>query len=96
MADANTSSDYLPQINRDRADSTMSLGGGITLQDNGVASSNGAGPLASPMAAPPDPTPPATAAAGPSSEGEKLVQDVLTSEVNIWHTWEDRESNAKD
>lgn len=62
----------------------MSLGAGITLTDNGGNDSNGAGLLASPIATgPPDPTPPAnkpTAMASP--EDEKLVQDVLTSEVN--------------
>lgn len=78
MADANASSDFLPQIPRERADSTMSLGGGFTLPENGDNHSNGAGPLpgdpASATAAPP--------AAAPSGD-EKMVQDVLSSEVNF-------------
>lgn len=87
MADANASSDFLPQIPRDRADSNMSLGAGITLLDNSGNPSNGTGTLASPTAAPPDPTPPAMkASAAPTSGDEKAVQDVLTSEVNYWRT----------
>lgn len=65
----------------------MSLGAGITLTDNGGDHPNGAGLLASPNATgPPDPTPPATKpTAMASSEDDKLVQDVLTSEVNTGH-----------
>lgn len=87
MADANASTDYLPQPSRDRADSTMSLGAGITLTDNGENPPNGAGSLANPNAAgPPDPTPPATKPTNMASpEDDKLVQDVLTSEVNTGH-----------
>lgn len=87
MADANASTDYLPQPSRDRADSTMSLGAGITLTDNGDHPPNGAGSLANPNAAgPPDPTPPATKTTNMASpEDDKLVQDVLTSEVNTGH-----------
>lgn len=93
MADANTSSDYLPQISRDRADSNMSLGPGITLTDNGGIS-NGAGPLASPIATgPPDTIPPATKATTMMSpEDEKLVQNVLTSEVNTGRIHENNKS----
>lgn len=89
MADAattTTSTDYLPQMPRDRADSNMSLGAGITLLDNSAGPSNGAASLASPTA-PPDPTPPATKAPAMASSGDdKIVQEVLTSEVNYWHT----------
>lgn len=87
MADANASTEYLPQPSRDRADSTMSLGAGITLTDNGENLPNGAGSLANPNAAgPPDPTPPATKPTNMASpEDDKLVQDVLTSEVNTGH-----------
>lgn len=85
MADANTSTDYLPQASRDRADSTMSLGAGAALTDNGGDPPNGAGLLASPNATgPPDPTPPATKTmAMASPEDDKLVQDVLTSEIGV-------------
>lgn len=78
MADANASSDFLPQIPRERADSNMSLGGGFTLPENGESHSNGAGPL------PGDPAPATDAppAAAPSGN-EKMVQDVLSSEVNF-------------
>lgn len=90
MAEPNASSDYLPQLPRDRADSTMSLGAGITLTDNtGGNPPNGAGNLASPITTvPPDPTPPATSkTSAMANPGDvKLVQDVLTSEVNIWRT----------
>lgn len=88
MAEANSSTDYLPQISRDRADSTMSLGAGITLLENSGNPPNGAGSLASPAAVPPDPTPPATkaSAAMANSGDDKAVQEVLTSEVNYWHT----------
>lgn len=88
MAEANSSTDFLPHISRDRADSTMSLGAGINLLDNSGNPPNGAGSLASPTAAPPDPTPPATTkpSAMATSGDEKAVQEVLTSEVNYWHT----------
>lgn len=82
MADTNASSEFLPPITRDRGDSIMSLGPGINLHDNGGApANNGAGALASPTA-PPDPAPPATRPQAAYNAGdEKLVQDVLTSEV---------------
>lgn len=97
MAEPNASSDYLPQLPRDRADSTMSLGAGITLTDNSAGNPpNGAGSLASPIATlPPDPTPPAASkapAAMANPGDERLVQDVLTSEVNIWRTRERNKS----
>lgn len=84
MADVNASSDYLPQISRDRADSNMSFGPAITLTDNGGEPSTDAGPPDSPVTAgPPNTTPPATDGRTMASpEDEKLVQDVLTSEVN--------------
>lgn len=84
MAEVNSSADYLPHVSRDRADSTMSLGAGITLLDNSANPSNGADALASPAAAPPDPTPPATTKPSTmaNSGDEKAVQEVLTSEVN--------------
>lgn len=82
MADANASSDFLPQIPRERADSNMSLGGGFTLPENGENHSNGAGPLPGDPA-PATAAPPATAPSG----DEKMVQDVLSSEVNfVAHT----------
>lgn len=82
MADANTSTDHLPQTlnTRERADSTMSLGAGITLSDNDGTYPNGAGSLASP-------TGPSGATAGVptamQSGGEKQVQDVLSSEIGV-------------
>lgn len=78
MADANASSDFLPQIGRERADSTMSLGGGFTLPENGENHSNGAGSL-------PGDSAPATTAPPPNapSGDERMVQDVLSSEVNF-------------
>lgn len=88
MADANTSTDYLPQIPRERSDSIMSLGAGINLSEDGAAAAplNGAGTLAGSSNAPPDPTSPANAVAKapprPDSAGDKIVQEVLTSEVN--------------
>lgn len=96
MADGNASSDYLPQISRDRADSNMSLGPGITLTDTGA--SNGAGPLASPIATgPPDTTPPATKGTTiMSPEDEKLVQNVLTSEVNTGRIHGNKKSCIED
>lgn len=98
MADANTSTDYLPQIPRDRADSNMSLGAGITLFDNSADPSNGAGSLASPTAAaPPDPTPPSTKAPAMANPvDDKIVQEVLTSEVNYWHTHGRKRSCTRD
>lgn len=82
MADTNTSSDFLPPITRDRGDSIMSLGPGTDFPENGAAPANGAGALASPTG-PPDPTPPATKPQATANAGdEKLVQDVLTSEVH--------------
>ncbi|ROW10161.1 hypothetical protein VMCG_01601 [Cytospora schulzeri] len=80
MADANASTDYLPQTTRERADSTMSLGAGITLTDNDGTHPNGAGSVASPTG-PPGPTSgaPTTAQSG----GEKQVQDVLSSEIGV-------------
>ncbi|KUI57647.1 RHO GTPase-activating protein RGD1 [Cytospora mali] len=79
MADANASTDYLPQNTRDRADSTMSLGAGITLTDNDYP--NGAGTLSSPTGPPATttPAPPANIQSG----DEKQVQDVLTSEIGV-------------
>lgn len=75
MADANASSDFLPQIPRERADSNMSLGGGFALSENGENHSNGQpGPQA-----PATTAPPATAPSG----DERMVQDVLSSEVNF-------------
>lgn len=83
MADTNASSDFLPPITRDRGDSIMSLGPGTNLNENGGAPTNGAGALASPTA-PPDPAPPATnPQAAANAVDEKLVQEVLTSEVNF-------------
>lgn len=83
MADTNASSDFLPPINRDRTDSIMSLGPGTNLPENGGAPTNGAGALASPTG-PPDPTPPATKAQAMANAGEeRMVQEVLTSEVNF-------------
>ena len=78
MADANASSDFLPQIPRERADSNMSLGGGFTLPENGENHPNGASPLPGDQAH-------ATAAlpATVSSGDERMVQDVLSSEVNF-------------
>ncbi|PSS03233.1 hypothetical protein BD289DRAFT_478703 [Coniella lustricola] len=82
MADANASSDYLPQIPRDRSDSIMSLGAGINLSEDGAAPLNNGS-----SSGPPDPTPPATATAKapprPDSAGEKMVQEVLTSEIGV-------------
>lgn len=97
MSDGNASSDYLPQITRDRADSTMSLGTGITLGDNG-GPSNGGGALASPIAtASLDTTPPATkGAATMSPEDEQLVQNVLTSEVSTARIHGNKKSCTKD
>lgn len=78
MADANASSDFLPQIPRERADSTMSLGGGFTLPENGENHSNGAGPL------PGDPAPATAAPSATAPSGdEKMVQDVLSSEIGV-------------
>lgn len=79
MADAtNASSDFLPHIPRERADSNMSLGGGFTLPENGENHSNGAGPLSGDQA----PVAAAPPAAAPSGD-ERMVQDVLSSEVNF-------------
>ncbi|KAG6367254.1 hypothetical protein INS49_001441 [Diaporthe citri] len=78
MADANASSDFLPQIPRERADSNMSLGGGFTLPENGEHHSNGAGPLAGDPA-PATAAPPAAAPSG----NEKMVEDVLSSEIGV-------------
>lgn len=98
MADANASSDYLPQIARDRADSNMSFGPGITLTDDGAHPPNGSGPLASPITTgPPDPTPPETQGSTMASpEDEKLVQDVLTSEVNTGRIHGDKKNHIED
>ncbi|KAI3397329.1 hypothetical protein diail_10987 [Diaporthe ilicicola] len=80
MVDANDSSDFLPHIPRERADSNMSLGGGYTLSENGENHSNGDG-----AGSQPGPTAPATAAppaAAPSGD-DRMVQDVLSSEIGV-------------
>lgn len=95
MADVNASSDYLPQISRDRADSNMSLGPAISLTDNSGDPSNGA---SSPVTTgPPDPTPPGVKGTTTTSpEDEMLVQDVLTSEVNTGRIHGHKESYKED
>ncbi|KAL1876204.1 Rho GTPase-activating protein [Diaporthe australafricana] len=75
MADANASSEFLPQISRERADSNMSLGGGFALSENGENHSNGQPGPQAPATAPPP-------AAAPSGD-ERMVQDVLSSEIGV-------------